>query len=305
MNFELKILGSNAATPAHGRHLSAQVLTIGADVFLIDCGEGTQFQMLKFQIKRNKINHIFISHLHGDHIFGLIGLLMSYDLNGRTNPLHIYSPAGLQAIIDIQFSDQPKFPLHFHVTDPSVSRMLFENNRVEVTSIPLVHRVPCHGFLFAEKPYKANMLKDKIEAYQIPYQAISAIKDGADYTLEDGTVIPNDELTQAPATPRKFAYCSDTMYSEAILPIIKGVDILYHEATFMQDLLPKAQNTMHSTAQQAASIAKQAKVKQLILGHFSSRYDDLNPLLEEAKAVFESTTLVVEGKRISIERETS
>lgn len=305
MNFELKILGSNAATPAHGRHLSAQVLTIGADVFLIDCGEGTQFQMLKFQVKRNKINHIFISHLHGDHIFGLIGLLMSYDLNGRTNPLHIYSPAGLQAIIDIQFSDQPKFPLHFHVTDPSVSTILFENNRVEVTSIPLVHRVPCHGFLFAEKPYKANMLKDKIEAYQIPYQAISAIKDGADYTLEDGTVIPNDELTQAPARPRKFAYCSDTMYSEAILPIIKGVDILYHEATFMQDLLPKAQNTMHSTAQQAASIAKQAKVKQLILGHFSSRYDDLNPLLEEAKAVFESTTLVVEGKRISIERETS
>jgi ribonuclease Z len=260
--------------------------------------------MLKFHVKRNKINHIFISHLHGDHIFGLIGLLMSYDLNGRTNPLHIYSPAGLEAIIDIQFSDQPKFPLHFHVTDPSVSTILFENNRVEVTSIPLVHRVPCHGFLFAEKPYKANMLKEKIEAYQIPYQAISAIKNGADYTLEDGTVIPNDELTQAPARPRKFAYCSDTMYSEAILPIIKGVDILYHEATFMQDLLPKAQKTMHSTAQQAASIAKQAKVKQLILGHFSSRYDDLNPLLEEAKAVFESTTLVVEGKRILIERET-
>lgn len=305
MNFELKILGSNAATPAHGRHLSAQVLTVGADVFLIDCGEGTQFQMLKFHVKRNKINHIFISHLHGDHIFGLIGLLMSYDLNGRTNPLHIYSPAGLEAIIDIQFSDQPKFPLHFHVTDPSVSTILFENSRVEVTSIPLVHRVPCHGFLFAEKPYKANMLKEKIEAYQIPYQAISAIKNGADYTLEDGTVIPHEELTQAPAKPRKFAYCSDTMYSEAILPIIKGVDILYHEATFMQNLLPKAQKTMHSTAQQAASIAKQAKVKQLILGHFSSRYDDLNPLLEEAKAVFESTTLVVEGKRILVEREAS
>ncbi|MFT5646848.1 MAG: ribonuclease Z [Aureispira sp.] len=305
MNFELKILGSNAATPAHGRHLSAQVLTIGADVFLIDCGEGTQFQMLKFHVKRNKINHIFISHLHGDHIFGLIGLLMSYDLNGRTNSLHIYSPVGLQAIIDIQFSDQPKFPLHFHVTDPNVSTILFENNRVEVTSIPLVHRVPCHGFLFAEKPYKANILKEKIEAYQIPYQAISAIKDGADYTLEDGTVISHEELTQAPAPPRKFAYCSDTMYSEAILPIIKGVDILYHEATFMQDLLPQAQKTMHSTAQQAASIAKQANVKQLILGHFSSRYDDLNPLLEEAKAVFESTTLVVEGKRILVERETT
>lgn len=300
MNFELRILGSNAATPAHGRHLSAQVLTIGKDVFLIDCGEGTQFQMLKFQVKRNKINHIFISHLHGDHIFGLIGLLMSYELNGRANPLHIYSPVGLQAIIEIQLNDELKFPLHFHVTDPSVSAVLFENNRIKVTSIPLIHRAPCHGFLFAEKPHPANILKEKIEAYQIPYQAISGIKNGADYILENGTLIPHEELTQVAPPPRKFAYCSDTMYSDAILPIIKGVDILYHEATFMHDLLPKAQKTMHSTAQQAASIAKQAKVKQLIIGHFSSRYDDLSPLLEEAKAVFESTTLVEEGKVISV-----
>lgn len=228
---------------------------------------------------------------------------MSYDLAGRTNPLHIYSPAGLQAIIDIQFKEQPKFLLHFHVTDPSISAVLFENSRVEVTSIPLVHRVPCHGFLFAEKAPKAKMIKEKIEAYQIPYQAIPAIKDGANYTLKDGEVILHEELTQAPATPRKFAYCSDTMYSETILPIIKGVDILYHEATFMHDLLPLAEKTMHSTAQQAASIAKQAEVKQLILGHFSSRYDDLRPLLEEAKEVFESTTLVEEGKRIFIEQE--
>lgn len=303
MNFELRILGSNSATPAHGRHLSAQVLTIGADVFLIDCGEGTQFQMLKFHVKRNKINHIFISHLHGDHIFGLIGLLMTYDLNGRTKPLHIYSPAGLQAIIEIQFNDAPKFPLHFHVTDPSVSTVIFENKRVEVTSIPLVHRAPCHGFLFAEKPHKANILKEKIEAYQIPYQAIPAIKNGGHYTLEDGRVIPHEELTEKALPPRKFAYCSDTMYSEAILPIIKGVNILYHEATFMHELLPQAQKTMHSTAQQAAIIAKKAAVKQLILGHFSSRYDNLNPLLEEAKAIFESTTLVEEGKLIAVKLE--
>jgi ribonuclease Z len=301
MDFELNILGSNAATPTHGRHLSAQVLTIGSDVFLIDCGEGTQFQMLKFKVKRHKINHIFISHLHGDHIFGLIGLLMTYDLSGRTKPLHIYSPAGLQAMIEIQFNEEPSFPLHFHVTDPSVSTVLFENSKVEVTSIPLVHRAPCHGFLFAEKPHQANMIKEKIEAYQIPYSEIPAIKNGADYTLEDGTVIPNEELTQEPAAVRKFAYCSDTMYSEAIIPIIKGVDILYHEATFMHDLLPQAQKTMHSTAKEAGSIAKQAKVKQLILGHFSSRYIDLNPLLEEAKVVFESTTLAEEGKNISIE----
>jgi ribonuclease Z len=300
MNFELRILGSNAATPAHGRHLSAQVLTIGADVFLIDCGEGTQFQMLKFHVKRHKIKHIFISHLHGDHIFGLIGLLMSYSLNGRKEPLHVYSPAGLQAIIEIQLNEELTFPLQFHVTDPSVSVVLFENKKVVVTSIPLVHRAPCHGFLFAEKPHKPNMLKEKIEAYQIPYQAISAIKNGGNYTLEDGTVISHEELTQAAPKPRKFAYCSDTMYSESILPIIKDVDLLYHEATFMHDLLPQAQKTMHSTAHEAANIAKQAKVKQLIIGHFSSRYDDLSPLLKEAKAVFEATNLVEEGKLISV-----
>ena len=303
MNFELRILGSNSATPAHGRHLSAQVLTIGTDVFLIDCGEGTQFQMLKYKVKRQKIKHIFISHLHGDHIFGLIGLLMTYDLTGRTKPLHLYSPAGLQAIIEIQLNDAPKFPLHFHVTDPSVSTVLFENSRVEVTSIPLVHRAPCHGFLFTEKQQTANILKEKIAAYQIPYQAIGAIKAGANYTLKDGRVIPHEALTQAPAAVRKFAYCSDTMYTEAILPLIKGVDLLYHEATFMHDLLPLAEKTMHSTAEQAATIAKKAKAKQLILGHFSSRYYDLNPLLEEAKAIFEATTVVEEGKAICIKRE--
>jgi len=300
MNFELRILGSNSATPAHGRHLSAQVLTIGADVFLIDCGEGTQFQMLKFQVKRQKINHIFISHLHGDHIFGLIGLLMTYDLNGRTNPLHIYSPVGLQAIIELQLNAAPKFPLHFHVTDPSISTVLFENSRVVVRSIPLVHRVPCHGFLFAEKRQEANIIKEKITTYKIPYQEIRAIKAGADYILEDGSVIPHEELTEAPAAIRKFAYCSDTMYTEAILPLIKGVDLLYHEATFMQDLLSQAEKTKHSTAAQAAIIAKKAKVKQLILGHFSSRYKDLSPLLTEAKAVFDSTTLAEEGKAIVV-----
>lgn len=301
MNFELTILGSNAAVPAHGRHLSAQVLTVGNESYLIDCGEGTQFQMMKFHVKRYKINHIFISHLHGDHIFGLIGLLMSYDLRGRQQPLHIYSPKGLQAMIEIQFNEPPKFPLHFHVTDPTHSSLLFENKQVEVRSIPLVHRAPCHGFLFSEKPRLANVIKDKIEAYQIPYQVIPTIKNGADYTLEDGTVIPNEELTKPAGSPRRFAYCSDTMYSEAILPIIEGVDILYHEATFMHDLLSKAEKTMHTTAYQAAHLAQKANVKQLILGHFSSRYSDLAPLLKEAQNVFEQTTLVEEGKTIVVE----
>lgn len=301
MTFELTILGSNAAVPAHGRHLSAQVLTVGNESYLIDCGEGTQFQMMKFHIKRHKISHIFISHLHGDHIFGLIGLLMSYDLQGRRQPLHIYSPEGLQVMIEIQLKDPTRFPLHFHVTDPTCSNILFENKRVEVRSIPLIHRVPCHGFLFSEKPRPANIIKEKIDAYQIPYQAIPKIKNGADYILDDGSIIPNEVLTKPALTPRKFAYCSDTMYSEAILPIIKEVDLLYHEATFMHDLLSKAEETMHTTAYQAAKLAQKATVKQLILGHFSSRYNDLEPLLKEAQAVFGATSLVEEGKTISVE----
>lgn len=301
MNFELQILGTNAATPAHGRHLSAQVLTIGKESFLIDCGEGTQFRMLKFQVKKSKINHIFISHLHGDHTFGLVGLLMTYDLIGRKKPLHIYSPEDLQAIVEIQLGTTLRFPLHFHTTNSTKSTVLFENSAVTVHSIPLVHRAPCHGFLFVEKERPANIIKEKIDAYQIPYTAIPAIKKGADYTLADGRIIPHQELTKARTAPRKFAYCSDTIYSEAIIPLIKGVDILYHEATFMHDMLLKAEKTMHTTAKQAATIAAQAKVKQLILGHFSSRYSNLEPLLAEARAVFKDSFLAEEGKKISIE----
>jgi ribonuclease Z len=300
MSFELTILGANAAMPAHGRHLSAQVLDIGEELFLIDCGEGTQIRMMDLKIKKHKINQIFISHLHGDHIFGLIGLLMTFELNGRMAPLHIYSPAGLKEVIDIQLNHEPVYPLHFHVTNPEESVLLFESKLVEVYSIPLVHRVPCHGFLFVEKPRPANMRKEKIHEYNIPFSQMPAIKAGADYTTSEGLVVPNSEITIGPLPSCKFAYCSDTMYSEDIIPIIRGVDLLYHEATFMHDLLGQANKTMHSTALQAASIAKQAKVKKLILGHFSSRYANLEPLLEEAKTVFENTNLAVEGEKILV-----
>ena len=300
MKFELTILGANSAMPAYNRHLSAQVLNVGEELFLIDCGEGTQMRMMDFNIKKHKINRIFISHLHGDHIFGLVGLLMTYGLNGRTAPLHIYSPEGLKPIIDIQIGDETSYPLHFHSTNPEESVLLFENKAVEVYSIPLLHRVPCHGFLFVQKPRPANMRKEKIQAYKIPFQQIPAIKEGADFTSADGTIIPNAELTIPAPPPCKFAYCSDTMYNEAMLPLIEGVDLLYHEATYMHDLLEQANKTMHSTAQQAASIAKQAQVKQLVLGHFSSRYNDLEPLLEEAKAVFEHSFLAEEGRIIKI-----
>ena len=300
MIFELTILGSNAAVPANGRHLSAQVLNTEQEAFLIDCGEGTQIQMMKFGIKRGKINHIFISHLHGDHIFGLIGLLMSMSLNNRTKPLHIYSPEGLEPIIRIQIDKPLTYSLHFHTTNPTISEVLYENKQVVVQSIPLVHRAPCHGFLVTEKDRPAQMIKEKIKEYDIPYTAIPAIKGGEDYYLPDGRCIENEELTKPGRKGRKFAYCSDTMYAEAILPLIKNVDLLYHEATFMHDCLEQAEKTMHSTALQAATIANKAAVKKLIVGHFSSRYRDLEPLLEEAKSVFESTVLAEEGRTIKI-----
>lgn len=300
MNFELTILGSNSAMPAYGRHLSAQVVTMGNNTFLIDCGEGTQLRMMDCQVKMYNIQHIFISHLHGDHIFGLIGLLMTYNLNGRKKALHIYSPEGLKPMIDIQLDHPLSYPLHFHSTQPQEFALLFENSALQVYSIPLVHRVPCHGFLFIEKTRLPNMRKEKIKAYNIPYTEIPKIKAGAGFVTEAGEEIPHTALTIPPPPPRKFAYCSDTMYSEDILPFIEGVDLLFHEATFMHDLLEQAQKTMHSTAYQAASIASQAKVKQLILGHFSSRYSNLTPLLQEAQAVFANTSLAEEGKPIKI-----
>jgi len=300
MTFELTILGANAAIPANGRHPSAQYLDVGREAFLIDCGEGTQIQMMNFRIKRSKINHIFISHLHGDHIFGLIGLLMSMSLNNRKTPLHIYSPEGLAPIIQIQIDKPLTYSLHFHTTNPTISEVLYESKTMLVRTIPLVHRAPCHGFLFEEKDRPAQMIKEKIIEYDIPYTAIPAIRQGADYQTVDGQHIPNSELTKAAPKGRKFAYCSDTMYSEAILPLIGGVDVLYHEATFMHDCLEQAKKTMHTTAFQAARIAEQAKVKRLIVGHFSSRYKNLMPLLKEAQDVFEATELAEEGRLVKI-----
>lgn len=300
MKFELTILGTNSAVPAHGRHLSAQVLAIDNELFLIDCGEGTQMRMDGCNIKKHKINHIFISHLHGDHIFGLIGLIMTYGLSGRTTPLNIYSPEGLQSIIAIQLEGALNYPLHFHHTNPKESTLLFENNKIKVYTIPLVHRIPCHGFLFVEKERLPNIRKEKIHEYKIPYQEISKIKAGADFLAFDNKRIPHAELTIPPPLPRIFAYCSDTMYSEAIIPLIQGADLLYHEATFMHDLLVQAEKTMHSTARQAALIARKAGVKELLLGHFSSRYVDLMPLLEEARTVFSKTNIAIEGQTIKI-----
>lgn len=304
MKFELTILGCNSAIPANNRFPTAQVLHIRGHLYLIDCGEGTQVRMRDNRIKRSKINQIFISHLHGDHIYGLIGLLSSYGLNGRKEPLHIYCPPNLDEIINIQIKHTGHpfpFPLEFHITDPSQHQLIFEDKVVEVYTIPLKHRVPTHGFLFREKKQPDSMLGKKINRYNIPFQDIAKIKEGNDWTSPDGQVIPHSELTTPAPLPRSYAFCSDTLYDEGIVPLIKNVDLLYHESTFVHAEVELAKKTMHSTALQAGEIAKQAEVGRLVLGHYSSRYIELDELVGEARSVFPNTELGLEGKRFEVE----
>lgn len=296
---KLTILGCNSAVPANGRFPTSQTLQVNDQIYLIDCGEGTQIRMNELHIARGKINHIFISHLHGDHVFGLIGLLTSYSLNQRKEDLHIYSPHGLQEMIEIQLKNTGSFlsyDLHFHVNDTTRSTLIFSDKNITVTTIPLVHRIPTCGFLFKEQAKPRNIIAEQIKIHNIDYQQIRAIKAGADFTTSKGQIILNADLTIAPIPPRSYAFCSDTAYSEDIIPIIKNVDLLYHETTFMSGMEVMAAKTGHSTAKQAATIAKKANAKQLICGHYSSRFKDLAPLLAEARSVFPNTELGIEGR---------
>ena len=304
MKFELTILGCNSAIPANNRFPTSQVLHVRGNLYLIDCGEGTQLRLSENHIKRSKINQIFISHLHGDHIFGLIGLLSSYSLNGRTQALDIFCPPHLDEIINLQIKYTGRrlpYPLNFHITDTEKHQLIFEDNTVEVYSIPLVHRLPTQGFLFREKKQVDSMNPKKIKKYDIPFSQIQKIKNGGDWITADGQVIPHAELTTPAPAARAYAYCSDTAYHEAIIPMIKGVDLLYHESTFLHSEIEFAKRTLHSTVHQAATIAKKAAVGKLLLGHYSSRYTELDILLDEAKNVFPNTELSLEGKRFLIE----
>jgi len=296
IKFELTVLGSNAAMPAHGRHLSAQVLNVDEELFLIDCGEGTQMQMQRFGVRKHKINHIFITHIHGDHMFGLIGLIMTFGLTSRKAPLHIYSPKGVQSIIEMQLGQEIGFPIVFHTTNPEKHELIHESKKVKVFTIPLDHRVPCNGYLFEEQDRLPNMRADKIKEYGIPYQVIKEIKEGNDFVTADGTTVPHDDLVIAAPKARKFAYCSDTSYKEAILPIIKEVNLLYHETTFLHELEEQAFKTKHTTAWQAATLAKKANAQKLLVGHFSSRYHSIMPFLYEARAVFPESYVAREGE---------
>ena len=303
MQFDLTILGSNSAIPAHGRFPTAQVLNVSHQLYLIDCGEGVQWRLQECEVKKSKINQIFISHLHGDHIFGLIGLLNSFSLSNRVKPITVYSPKGLEEIIRIQLKyTQTKlsFPLTFVDLNTESNEIIFEDKLVEVSTIPMKHRIPTCGFLFKEKPHPLNIIASKIEEFKIPVEKIREIKNGADLQLLNGKLIPNQELTLPPKKPRSYAFCSDTVYSESIVPIIKNVDLLYHEATFLHEMKDLAKETMHSTAKQAAIIAQKANVGQLIIGHYSSRYIDLQPLLDEALAIFSNTSLGIEGATFSV-----
>lgn len=302
---KLTILGFNSATPRKDSAPTAQLLEIRNHHFLIDCGEGTQIQLRKAKIKFSSINRIFISHLHGDHVFGLVGLISSFQLLGREKPIWIYGPKGIKDFIMNQLKHtESRFSceIHFHELSSDVSEKIFEDDKVEVYTIPLDHRIYCNGYLFREKTGLRNLNIEAID--QIPEIEVcdyQNLKNGRDFVLEDGSIIDNSELTFDPRCALSYAFCSDTRYKPDIVPIIKNVDLLYHESTFLSDLQEMADYTGHSTAREAAMIAKAADVGKLILGHFSNRYHDLSVMLDEAQPVFENILIPKQLQTIEVE----
>lgn len=303
MKFELTILGSSSATPIYNRNPTSQLLNINEKYYLIDCGEGTQQQLMRFGFRYQKIDYIFISHLHGDHYLGLIGLLSSMHLNGRTKALQLFGPPELKEILDVNFKHSLttlRYPLEFTATQAQRTVGIFQNSDVLVETIILNHRIACTGFKFTLKKRLPKIRLDKVAELQIPPECRELIKKGFSFTDQNGKVHPSSELTSPPDEPRSYAYCSDTLCDWTYLDQIKGVDLLYHEATFMHDMLDRAKETFHTTALEAGEVAKKAEVKQLIIGHFSARYRELLPLLEENRSVFQNTELAIEGKTFEI-----
>ncbi len=305
MGFSITILGCSSAIPTVDRNPSGQVINYKDRLYLIDCAEGTQLQLRRYMSRIQRLKCVFISHLHGDHFFGLVGLISTLSLLGRKKELHVYGPEGLEEIVMLQLSysqTQLIYPVFFHKTTPGVSEIICDEDDFEVITIPLDHRIPTHGFLFREKKALPKIRKEVVFSEEIPYTEYQRIKEGDDFVTTDGTVLSNALLTVPAATPRSYAYCSDTRYTESIIPIIKEVDLLYHEATFLKDLAEQAELKFHSTAEQAATIAKLAQVKKLLIGHYSARYDEPEGLLEEACAVFKETYLTFDGLTINIEK---
>ena len=300
---KLHIMGCHAATPSMKGNPTSQILEIRDHIFLIDCGEGTQVQLRKYKIKFSRINHIFISHLHGDHFFGLPGLISTFQLLGREKELHVYGPTGLKEVILLLLrvgNSWTKFSLVFHELKDTGSEVIFEDEKVTVSTIPLLHRIYTNGFLFAEKPRERGLNMEAVAKYKVDKAYFKKIKKGNDVVLDSGERLSNAELTFDPPRTKTYAYCSDTAYCEALVPQITGADLLYHEATFLSSEAHLAAKTGHSTATEAAKIAKKAGVHTLILGHFSTRYKDKNLFLQEARAVFPSAGLAEEGKIIEV-----
>ncbi|SFH02437.1 ribonuclease Z [Pedobacter insulae] len=303
MTFEVTILGSSSATPVYNRNPTAQLLNCNEKFYLIDCGEGTQQQLIKFGLKASKIDFVLISHLHGDHYFGLIGLLSSMHLNGRIKPIHIFAPEALKEILDIQFKHSDtklRYELIYHFINPKKSEIILENSDVVIQTIILNHRIPCTGFKFTEKKRLRKVVVERLEAAGVPLEYYAMLKRGLDLTLPNGEVLLNVDYTTDSATPKTYAYCSDTLMDERYFNSIRNCDTLYHEATFLHEMIDRANETHHTTALQAAEIASLVQAKKLLLGHFSSRYKTLGPILDEAKTLFEASELAVEGHTYQI-----
>lgn len=295
--FELHILGCGSALPTTRHFPTSQVVNVRDKLFMIDCGEGAQLQFRKSRLKFSRLNHIFISHLHGDHCLGLPGLVSTLNLLGRTADLHIYSPEGLEKLLRpmlMFLNRQMTYEVVFHEFETREPAVVFEDRSITVTTIPLRHRLPCCGFLFAENPRPRHLLRDMLDCYGVPVSEFNRIKNGADYVTPEGEVVPNERLTSPSDPPRRFAYCSDTIYCPGLAAQLQGVDLLFHEATFEDEDAPRAKETFHTTAGQAARLAKDAGVRKLLIGHFSARYEDESRLLQQAQACFPQSQIACE-----------
>lgn len=301
--FEVNILGCGSALPTTRHFATSQVVNLRDKLYMIDCGEGTQMQLRRSKLKFTRLGHIFISHIHGDHCFGLIGLISTFGLLGRTADLHIHAPKELEEILRFQieaFCKGLEFQIIFHIINTTRYELIFEDRSVSIYTLPLQHRIPCCGYLFIEKAPLPHIRREMIDFYHIPVYAIQTIKEGADWELPDGTIIPHEQLTTPAYPPRKYAYCSDSIYLPKLKKWIEGVDLLFHEATFGKDNEARAKETFHSTAEQAATLARDSNVKKLLIGHYSARYTDEKVLLEEAKAIFPNTHLSIENLLINV-----
>ena len=295
--FKVHILGCGSALPTTRHYPSMQVVECRGKLFMVDCGEGAQLQVRRASLSFAKLGQVFISHLHGDHCFGLIGFISSIGLLGRTAPLHIYAPGEFQAMLDAQlrfFCSDLGYEVVFHAVDTTRWQVIYDDRSLTVETLPLEHRVPCCGFLFREKPLLPHIRREMIDLYGVPMSQINNIKAGQDFTCADGTIIPHAQLVTPADPPRSYAYCSDTRYMPQLASCLQGVSTLYHEATYAADNMVMAEKYYHSTAAQAAMVARDARVGKLLLGHFSSRYTDENILLTEAREVFPESYLTNE-----------